>query len=160
MKSELLTQAELSLGERLTVANAPAFFASWASALADGSYDGVLDALAETEIASAPPEPPEPAGNIPYNSGRCGGKPQPARWVLWNDAVRKSFLDRQVTYAAFKTALSVPEAAHKLGVTPWVLYTLADPRRGGSSTPKAFVRHGCSMGVDEKRLDELKKLVS
>ena len=163
MKSELLAQAELTTGERLTVNNAPQLLAAWSSALANGDSGPVLDALAESESAAAAPPPPTPdvpAGAIPYDAGRCFGKPQPSRWRTWTDMMRKSYLARQVSRAAFRAALSVPEAGAKLGVTPWVLYGIADPRRYGKPTPDAFVRHGQSLGVDSNKIDQLKKLVT
>ena len=160
MASEMLAQAEMTTGERITVDNVPGFLASWASALADGDSDPVLDALVAAEVAAAPAEPPKPIGTIPYEAMRCGGRAIPARWGRWNDMVRKSYLDRQVSVAAFRAALSIPEAAVKVGVTPWVLYAIADPRRFNDPTPDIFVRNGQSLGVAENKMAELKKLVS
>lgn len=168
MKSDLITQAELATGTRLTVGNAPTFLAEWATSLADGDSGPVLDALADAEqeppqvapVAPVAPVPSVPAATHPYNSSACGGKPEPKRWAGWSDMQRKSYLDRQVDRETYRKALSIPEAASNLGVTPWILYALCDPGRTGKATADVFVRCGHALGVDAHRLDELRKMVS
>lgn len=159
IKSELLAQAELSIGERVTVDNAPLFLAAWASALANGDSDPVIDALAESEVANSPPKPALPAGTIQYDRAKCSGKPKPKRWEEWSDLARKSFHDRQVSREEFDKAVPVHEAAAKLKSSPSELYHHANPTRTNRPTPEAFIRYGQKLRVDSSKIDQLKKLV-
>jgi hypothetical protein len=158
MKSDLLPQAELSIGERVTVDNAPRFLAAWASALANGDADTVLDELAKAERNDEPVKSSLPAGTVAYDPRRCNGKVKPTHWESWDDVTRKSYLDRQVSKSAFAAAISMEAAARKLNVPLHTMYHLADPKKTGEPTPEAFVRFGRNLKVNSSKLDQIKNL--